>query len=119
MAEQVASAPAVLGRLREALDQVANALAAANLEQLVAAEASLATVVAELPAIQRSTPADAATMRTEIDRARNALMRCRRLGTSLGEFARLSLRLHALGSGYDRTGQSPTAAPSHAVDARV
>jgi hypothetical protein len=77
-------ADAPLARLTAALDELAGALASADLPRLLAAEPALATA---LEGISGSTAAD----RRAIDDARAALLRCRRLGAGLIAFARLSL----------------------------
>lgn len=73
-----------LVRLTAALNEVADALAAADLSRLLAAESGLG---AALDGVSGSRPAD----RRALDDARSALLRCRRLGASLVAFTRLSL----------------------------
>src|ERR1700752_3133059 len=79
-----ASADTPLVRLTAALDELAEALATANLSRLLEVEPA---ICAALEGMQGSTDAD----RQAIDRARAALMRCVRLGSGLAAFARLSL----------------------------
>jgi hypothetical protein len=71
-------------RLTAALNEVADALAAADLPRLLAAESGLG---AALDGVVRSQPVD----RHALDDARSALLRCRRLGAGLVAFTRLSL----------------------------
>jgi hypothetical protein len=78
------AADAPLARLTAALDELAGALASADLPRLLAVEPVLA---AALEGLSGSTPAD----RRAVDDARAALLRCRRLGAGLVAFARLSL----------------------------
>jgi hypothetical protein len=67
-----------------ALDELAGALASADLPRLLAVEPVLG---AALEGMAQSTDVD----REAVDRARAALLRCRRLGAGLVAFARLSL----------------------------
>jgi hypothetical protein len=73
-----------VARLTQALDEVANALAAADLERLLAAEPALAAAL-------DGVTAGGAVDRQVLDGARSALLRCRRLGAGLVAFTRLSL----------------------------
>jgi hypothetical protein len=73
-----------LVRLTAALNDVADALAAADLSRLLAAESGLG---AALDAVGGSRPVE----RRALDDARSALLRCRRLGAGLVAFTRLSL----------------------------
>jgi hypothetical protein len=74
-----------LARLTAALDDLAAALASADLARLLAVEPVLASALEGMAG--PATTAD----RDAIDRARAALLRCRRLGAGLTAFARLSL----------------------------
>lgn len=73
-----------LARLTAALTEVADALAAADLARLLAAEPVLC---AALDAVTAGAGAD----RQAVEQARAALLRCRRLGAGLVAFTRLSL----------------------------
>ncbi len=92
-------------RLRAALESLADALGRADIAGLLAAEEVLEPALADcarLAAAARPPAAHAAdTRRAEIDAARRALMRCRRLGASLGDFARASFDARGTGIGYD------------------
>ena len=98
MAEAVSSTTLAVAGLRAALDDMADALASANLDRLLACEARIESALAQLPTHGMS--ADARVeIRAEIEAARHAMMRCRRLGLSLNAFimAGLSVRgLHGL-----------------------
>ena len=92
-------------RLRAALESMADALGRADIASLLAAEEVLEPALADcarLAASQRPPAAHAAdALRAEVDAARRALMRCRRLGASLGDFARASFDARGIGIGYD------------------
>ena len=76
-------------RLELALRAVGNALSRADLERLLTAEPELA---AALEGVARLQPADIdQDARIAVEAARAALLRCKRLGASMLEFARISL----------------------------
>lgn len=107
--------------LRSALDRVGDALAGANLDDLLAAEELLARAVAEAHD-QLGTAGqvhDAERLRREVLNLRAALQRCRRLGLSLGEFAMFSLTSQGATSGYTRQGETKALLSGSAVDARA
>lgn len=89
-------------RLRGELEQLASALAGVRLDALLASETRLADTLAE---IARQTPGErwdrTATAR-ELAAVRATLTRCRRLGSTLGEFTRISLAAQGRQSGYGR-----------------
>jgi hypothetical protein len=96
--------PAVLAaaRLRQALEQSAAALATGSLDALLAVEDSLRHASINLPFPSSDLPDDQRrALRAELDDARLALERCRRLGVNLTEFVRLSLHAHGGAVGYD------------------
>ena len=84
-----------IGCLTRALNDVADALASADLPGLLAAESRLGAAFDSL------TPAGAD--RPSLEAARGALLRCRRLGASLVTFTRLSLDPQGL-QAYSRCG---------------
>jgi len=93
--------PAVAGgRLRAALEAVADSLTRADIDGLLSAEDALESAVADCARLAASGAASVA-LRAELDGSRRALMRCRRLGASLGEFARASFDARGLAIGYD------------------
>lgn len=102
-----------------ALDAVAHALAHARLDDLLAAEAVLATAVSRLP-LESISATVGGNLQRELVRTRRALVRCRRLGAALGETARMSLAARgAAGSAYDRGGQARAPSAARALEARV
>ncbi len=103
-------------RLRAALEQTAEALASPNLDTLLACEAAIEGALADLPPLENLEPAQRAFVRIELDRARAALLRCRRLGSALGDFIRLSFEAQGRVTGY---GRPDVAYAGHAVNERV
>jgi hypothetical protein len=115
-------------RLRAALEDTAAALAGADLDRLLASEALLQQVLNDIPRLGSDTgqsraragseagltPDDRARLRAEIDEAQSTLRRCRRLGTTLSDFVRLSLDAQSLGLGYD-----PARAATEALTGRT
>jgi hypothetical protein len=94
--------PAVAGgRLRTALEAVADTLGRADMDGLLAAEQALESALADCARLAAAGGPAPAALRPEIDAARRALMRCRRLGASLGDFARASFEARGLAIGYD------------------
>lgn len=94
-----------MGRVCEALEQLATALGRADLDGLLAAEAALDGVAADLErlaALPPALPPEARrALRADAEAARRALMRCQRLGSSLSAFARASLEARGAAIGYD------------------
>ena len=88
-------------RLRRALEQTAEALASPRLEHLLASETAIEEALGELPRLDGLDAAGRAAVRHELERARLALLRCRRLGSALGDFVRLSFDAQGRG-GYGR-----------------
>ena len=86
-----------LSRLRAAMDETAAALATADLDRLLAADAALQAALTELPARRAVDLPERPQVRVELELARAALLRCRRLGASLTDFVRLSLDARGLG----------------------
>ena len=88
-------------RVREAVEATANALARADLDALLAAEAGLTSVFNDL-SLLRSLDADQRrVLRDELLATQAALARARRLGASLGDFVRVSLQVRGQAAGYD------------------
>jgi len=90
--------------LRTALEATANALAQSNLDGLLEAETALTNAFAGLSTLRAAEGAANGSalpdaLRDDLLAAQAALVRCRRLGTALGEFVRLS---------FDARGQSTT-----------
>lgn len=96
-------ATAATADLRRALDRVARALGEANLQQLLDAESGLELAVRRLAALSRSMPdVNRDALRLEIRAARQALDRCRALGSALLDVVRISLDAQGRGPGYGR-----------------
>jgi hypothetical protein len=93
---------AAAAQLREALEQTADALAQARLDSLLAGEATLEHALARLGPVHGLSAAERAVVREELDRARAALLRCRRLGSAMSDFIRLS---------FDAQGRAPSYGP--------
>jgi hypothetical protein len=81
-------------RLRLALEGAAEAMAHAQVEGLLASEGALEFALAELPPLQGLDTADRDTVRRELEAAERALLRCRRLGSTLSDYVRLTLASH-------------------------
>jgi hypothetical protein len=97
---------AVFARLEQALQTLGDALSRADLDRLLSAEPELG---AALEAVARVHPSALdADLRPAIDRGRAALLRCRRLGSALVEFTRISLDPGGE-SPYSRGGMLPGA----------
>ena len=107
-------------RLRLALEGAAEALAHAQVEGLLASEGALEFALAELPPMQDLDAADRDAVRRELEAAERALLRCRRLGSTLSDYVRLTLASH--GPGSRTAGYAPTRNDDYAgrgVNARV
>ncbi len=89
--------------LRCSLEEAADALAHADLERLLACELRIHAALTHLSTSQFDADARVALTR-EITLARAAVERCRRLGGTLDDFARLVLSRRGLNEGYGRTG---------------
>jgi hypothetical protein len=96
-------------RLRLALEGAAEALAHAQVEGLLASEGALEFALAELPPMQNLAADERDAVRRELEAAERALLRCRRLGSTLTDYVRLTLASHAAGtetSGYTNSARS-------------
>jgi hypothetical protein len=119
----MAASPAVSAtiRLRLALEGAAESLAHAQVEGLLASEGALEFALAELPPMQDLGGDDRAAVRRELEAAERALLRCRRLGSTLADYVRLTLASHgAAAAPY--TSDARNEAPEYAgrgVNARV
>lgn len=111
-----AKAVQAAARLREALERTAEALAMPELEAILACETAIEQALADLPPVHSLDEIQRAEVRVELDRARGALLRCRRLGVSLSEFVRLSFEAQGRGGLY---GQPMAAFAGHALDERA
>jgi hypothetical protein len=102
-------------RLRLALEQTAEALASPRLEALLASETAIEEALGAFPRLDGLDAAGRARVGEEVDQARLALLRCRRLGSALGDFVRLSFEAQGRG-GY---GRPSIAYAGHALNERV
>src|SRR5688572_487110 len=90
-----------IAQLRAALEETAAALAAADLDRLLAADTTLQSALTALPASEifrlraeaTVTAEDRQLLRQELEGASAALRRCRRLGAGLSDFTRVSLEV--------------------------
>ncbi len=106
-------------RLRGALVRMGDALATAQLDGLLGAEAELADALGQLSVSGRPSPPDLHALTVELGRTRAALVRCRRLGTALVEVARLVGQARGAGSSYGSDGRERGAGPGPALEARA
>jgi hypothetical protein len=103
MADDPRSIPAA-ENLRAALEATANALAQSNLDGLLAAEVALTHAFAGLSSLRTLDATSLATARDDLAAAQAALVRCRRLGTALGEFVRVSFDARGQATNYNPAG---------------
>lgn len=104
----MASAPAsghAIVELRLTLDALADALRTADVVRLGALEQQLGAVVAAFAREPHPEKADA-TLAPEILAARDALHRCRRLGSAIEEVTTAALAAAGILTGYDRGGRA-------------
>ena len=90
-------------RLRLALEGAAEALAHAQVEGLLASEGAIEFALAELPQMGSIASEERDAVRRELEAAERALLRCRRLGSTLTDYVRLTLASHSVAdpsSGY-------------------
>lgn len=95
------SGAAAVGRVCEALEQLATVLGRADLDGLLAAEAAIEHAAADAALLASLPLEEQRALREDAEAARRALMRCQRLGASLAGFARASLEARGAGIGYD------------------
>ena len=88
-------------RLRAALEATVDALAVPKLEALLNVESALTAALAALPTLRSLDPADRPAARADLLAAKAALVKCQRLGGTLGDFVRLSLDARGQGIGYE------------------
>ena len=99
---------AAVSQLRAGLDAVAQALATADLDGLLAAESAMAAAV-EQALLVTAIGADGDQLRAELVAARAALERCRVLGGSLTQFADCTLVAMGRATTYERPGSARAA----------
>ena len=100
MTELGTRAVAAAARLREALEQTAAALASPRLETLLAGETAIESALSSMPTLDELPADERLIVRRELERARGALLRCRRLGTSLRDYIRLSFEAQGRSGDY-------------------
>jgi hypothetical protein len=105
--------------LRQALEQTAVALAKARLDDLLAAGEALEVALARIPRTPTSSMAEAERVRAEIDAARAALLRCRRLGVSLSDFVRATFDVQGDATDYDPSRQVAASLTGRQVNTSV
>jgi hypothetical protein len=94
-------------RLRLALEGAAEALAHAQVEGLLASEGALEFALAELPPMNDLDGGERDAVRRELEAAERALLRCRRLGSTLSDYVRFTLASH--GTADTSSGYAPAA----------
>lgn len=104
-------------RLRVALERTASALAQPDVERLLAGESEIEVALAELASVYSLSDEDRDGVRVEVEAARRALLRCRRLGNTLDSFVRISLE--AQGRSEYGPRRTATSYAGQALDARV
>jgi hypothetical protein len=105
--------------LRDALEQTAAALASPRLETLLAGETAIAEALSAIPSLEDLPVAERLAVRRELERARGALLRCRRLGASLRDYIRLSFQAQGRGDEYGPRQSPAMTYAGQALDARV
>lgn len=101
--------------LTSSLDALSEALASGQPDAVLSAEAPLAAALARVAAaMQESSPVDRARVRALVRDARIALLRCRALGQSAEQLARVLLAEPAYGPGALRQASS-----QHAFESRA
>jgi len=108
-------------RLRLALEGAAEALAHAQVEGLLASEGALEFALAELPPMDALGGDERDAVCRELEAAERALLRCRRLGSTLTDYVRLTLASHGSAttpSGYTAGARSDDYA-GRGLNARV
>jgi hypothetical protein len=117
MREAVPDSTLAVAALRSALEEMASALAEGSLDRLLACEARIESALEQLP--MRDVAANArAAVRAEVEGARAALVRCRRLGLALDEFVTTGFAARSVDGGYGRTPQT-TVVPLHSLNLTV
>jgi hypothetical protein len=110
---------AAVRQLRAVLERLASALAAAKLDDLLETEQGLARSLAALPNAGGHLEGDRKELSQELAGLRRVLVRCRRLGQTLGGLLRVSESSRALGAGYDHAGMVPAHAGLRVLEKRA
>ena len=103
---------AVAARLRAALERLAAALTRPDADAILACEAEIESVLGDLQGLAarpgaRLSIEGQATLRAELLKAGSALLRCRRLGTALGDYLRVTMEAQGHPSGYGPRAAAP------------
>lgn len=104
MSDTMEAASLAARRLTGALDEVSEALAAADLDRLLAAEAVVAAAVAAFTP-PFPPPSDPDSLTAETAALQRALARCRRLGAALDDVVHASRTAVEPTAAYDRSGR--------------
>jgi hypothetical protein len=107
------------GHVRRALEQTASALTKARLDDLLAAGEALEVALSRIPRATTASAAEAELLRAEIDAARAALLRCRRLGVSLGDFVRATFDAQGAATEYDPARQAAASMTGRSLNTSV
>jgi len=119
MTEQGARAVHAAATLREALERTATALASPRLETLLDGEAAIEQALSAMPPLETLSGDERLAVRRELERARGALLRCRRLGKSLRDYIRLSFEAQGRGEDYGPRQSAAITYAGQALNARV
>ncbi|HLG55886.1 MAG TPA: hypothetical protein VI485_11185 [Vicinamibacterales bacterium] len=119
MTESAARAVAAAAQLRAALEQTAASLATPRLDALLAGEVAIERALAALPALDDLSEDERRALHGDLEHAQRALLRCRRLGTSLRDFIRISFESQGRGPGYGPRNSADMSYAGQALDARV
>jgi len=119
MTEQPRRGVTAASQLREALEQTASALASPSLEALLAGEVAIQAALSALPSPDDLSADERLAVRGELERAHRALLRCRRLGTALRDFIRISFEAQGRGDDYGPRNAAALSYAGQALNARV
>lgn len=102
--EYLSDAVRAADELRQVLDSVAAALAAARLPDLLDAEPRLAAALARVGRLSAAPPEDQFALSREVARAAATLRRCRTLGANLAGLTAAAQTAACGGTAYGRAG---------------
>lgn len=112
-------APEAIVRLRAVLESIAGALASGRLDALLAGDGELEGALASLPSMLVVEPASKMSAIEELQAARAALVRCRRLGTTLSDVVRITLSAQGVTGGYGRHGEHAPTPGARSFEQRI
>lgn len=119
MTDQGTRAMAAAANLRDALEQAAAALANPRLETLLTGERAIEAALSVMPALDALPADEKLVVRRELERARGALLRCRRLGASLRDYIRCSFEAQGRGDDYGPRQSAGVPYAGQTLNARV